>query len=146
MSGFQTYFTGTVVGDHTGDGPKSIFDKQLLMLQELFGVATNSYLAVTVTTASTDNYDPWGAAPPQDFRLAINPSTNNIAFTGLRAGFDGQRGTIFNSGTTYNITLNKEITSTAANRFTGQGDSGIPPGARQEVIYNSLPNPRWDMG
>jgi hypothetical protein len=147
MSGFQTYFTGTVVGDHTGDGPKSIFDKQLTMFQELFGAATNSYAAATLVAASVDNYDPWGAAPPQDFRLAVTPAAGGSALTGLRAGFDGQRGTIFNPSTVDTLTLNKENTSsTAAKRFTGQGDSGIPPGGRQPIVYNLLPNPRWDMG
>lgn len=146
MSGLQTYFTGTVKGDHTGDDIKDIFDKLLLMAKEQFGSATNSYLAATVTAVSTDNYDPWGAAPPQDFTLDINPTTNDVALTGLRAGFDGQRGEIYNVGTTYTITLSNQTTSTAANRFYGEGDAGIPPGACQRVRYCSLPTPRWRIG
>lgn len=147
-TGLQTYFTGTIKGDHTGDDIKDIFDKQLLMFKELMGSATNSYKAVTLTAASTDDYDPWGAAPPQDFRLDINPTTNDVVITSLRAGFDGQRGSIRNVGTSgYVISCtNAASTGTAANRFYGTNDAGAGQAAEIRLLYSSLPTPRWYIG
>lgn len=148
MAGLQTFFTGTVKGDHTGDDIKDIFDKLLAMAKEQFGAATNSYLAATLTAASTDNYDPWGAAPPQEFVLDINPTTNDVIITSLRAGFDGQRGLVRNVGTSgYAIACPLEAaTGTAANKFYGSGDGGAIQGGEIRLRYCLLPNPRWYVG
>lgn len=146
--GYQTYSTGTVKGDHTGDDIKDIFDKQLAMLKELFGSATNSYLAATLTAASTDDYDPWGASPPQDFVLDINPTTNDVIITSLARGREGLRGMLRNVGSAgYGISCTNEAsTGTAANKFYGSSDAGAIQGGYINLRYCSLPNPRWYVG
>lgn len=146
--GYQVINIGAALGDHTGDDGRTAFGKVKAMFAELFGSSTNSYLAATVTAASTDDYDPWGAAPPQDFVLDINPTTNDVILTSLRAGFDGQRGTIRNVGTAgYIITCaNAASTGTSANKFYGSGDSAAIQDAAVKVLYTLLPNPRWYLG
>lgn len=148
MSGLQIINNGTVLGDHTGDDGRTFTQKCKEMFAELFGAATDSYKAVTLTAASTDNYDPWAAAPPQDFVLDINPTTNDVIITSLRAGFDGQRGTIRNVGTAgYIITCpNAASTGTAANKFYGSGDGVAIQDAAVKIVYTLLPNPRWYLG
>jgi hypothetical protein len=111
------------------------------------GVAgTGASASATVTGASTDNFTSGGTFPSGAGRLYINPSTNDISLTGLVAGADGQQIIVFNTGSTYTITLvNQSASSTAANRFSGQGDAAIPPGGQQYVIYSSTLG-RWSIG
>lgn len=146
--GYQVINNGTVLGDHTGDDGRTFTQKCKEMFAELFNQATNSYLAATVTAASTDDYDPWGANPPQDFLLDINPSTNDIILTSLARGRDGLRGMIRNIGTGgFGITLsNAASTGTAANKFYGSNDAGAVQGGYIALRYCSLPNPRWYIG
>jgi hypothetical protein len=151
---FQNFNVGSGLGNHDGDDPFSTFTKIKAMLQELYAGSSSvaGYLAVTITAASTNNYNPGGGFPTSIGWLDINPSTNDVTLTGLLAGTDGQQLTIRNSGTTYNILLSTggngqgDSGSTAANRFTGQGDAGIAPGGVTRITYRLLPTPTWATG
>jgi hypothetical protein len=155
--GFLPYSTGTTAGDHKGDDLKEILDKLKTMCAELFGLvgSTSGYLAPTaITAASTDNYDPGSSWPSGYSWLDLNPSTNDIILTGLKAGSDAQSVTIRNIGSTYTIKLSAggvspgtgDAASIAANRFTGEGDADIPPGGQSRITYLLLPSPRWAIG
>jgi hypothetical protein len=157
VSGFQDWVLGTTDGDRTGDKVLSVFTKIKAMLQELYALVGSGtgYLApAAITAASTNNYDPGSSWPTAYSWLDLNPSTNDITLTGLKAGTDGQSVTIRNIGTTYNITLSAggvtpgtgDTSSTAANRFTGAGDAGIVPGAHAKITYRALPSPSWAIG
>lgn len=148
MSGYQDINIGTIAGDHTGEDPHTGLQKMKDMFKELFGSATNSYVSAVLTAASTDDYDPWGAVPPQDWRLDLNLTTNDCIITSLRAAFDGCRGVIRTVGTGgFLLTLtNAASTGTAANRFYGSGDGGSADGGYTKLVYYSLPIPRWYVG
>ncbi len=148
---FQDFTTGTADGDHTGDTVRGVFVKLKAMIQELYALTGGSgtgYLAPTaITAASTNDYDPGSSFPTNYSWLDLNPSTNDITLTGLLAGTDGQSVSIRNIGSTYTIYLtNASNLSLAANRFSGEGDAGIPPGAIERMTYRALPSPRWAIG
>lgn len=150
---FTDFNLGTTLGDHTGDDGRSILIKIKAMLQELYAGGSGGgnlpgYATAVVTAASTNNYTSGGAFPTSTSRLDINPTTNDVTFTGLVAGSDGQQMLIRNIGSTYNLNLNIEDTgSSAANRFNGEGTAlQIPPSGNTMATYYLLPNPRWTVG
>lgn len=102
-------------------------------------------VSVTLSAASTNDYDPGSSFPTGIGRLYINVDTADSILTGLLAGSDGQVVIIENSGT-FNLQLTKEsASSAAANRFSGSGDAGLVPGGRVTLIYNTTSS-RWMMG
>lgn len=144
----QVIGVGSAVNDGTGDPGRTAFVKVNANFTELYASpSAGGYLAATITAASTDNYNPGGAFPTAIGRLDINPSTLESTLTGLLAGADGQRITFRNIGTVYSLILSTTSTSSsAANRFSGTSDAEIVPGASRDVIYYSLPSPRWSVG
>ncbi len=112
------------------------------------GTGTGTLVSVTITAASTNDYDPGSGFPSGIGRLDIDPSTNNITLTGLLAGTDGQQVIIRNVGTAgYFVTLATDDTgSSAANRFTGQGDTVLPQGNQLYAIYYATPTAGWAIG
>lgn len=109
------------------------------------GSGAGTPISVTLSVASTNNYDPGSSFPTSIGRLYINVDTADSILTGLLAGTDGQVVVVENSGT-FNLQLTKEsASSTAANRFSGSGDAGLVPGGRVTLIYNTTSS-RWMMG
>ncbi len=112
------------------------------------GGGTGTVIPLTITAASTNNLNPGSGFPTGVGRLDINPSTNDIILTGLLAGVDGQQMIIRNVGTGgFLVTLAVNSgSSSAANRFTGQGDAGIPQGAQTIIFYYTSPTAGWAVG
>ncbi len=112
------------------------------------GGNVGTLIPVTITAASSDDYNPGSGWPISIGRLDINPTTNNIILTGLVAGLDGQQVVIRNVGTSgYLVTLSVANTSSSgANRFTGEGDAGLPQGAQLYAIYYDTPTAGWAIG
>jgi hypothetical protein len=101
---------------------------------------------ITITTATNNNY----AGVYRGFgmwRVDCNAPSNDVAFTGLLAGFDGQIIRWRNVGTTYNQTFNLENSgSDAANRISGPGSNFVVlPGNSATLIYE-LRTARWSIG
>lgn len=155
-----SYYTGVVAGDRKGDDLKEILDKLQVAVLELQALAGGGgagagYLApAAVTAASTNDYDPGSSFPTSISWLDLNPSTRDVILTGLKAGTDVQSVTVRNIGTTYTIKLSAggvvpgtgDTASAAANRFTGEGDADLQPGAQVRLTYLALPSPRWAIG
>jgi hypothetical protein len=106
-----------------------------------------------VSAVSTDNYTITGLADASV--LIINPDTRNIDLTGLTAPTNlttlvsGGNGAkilyLQNSGGTYKITLkDRNISSTATNRFVGVGNADviIPSGGSVTLLY-TVAESRW---
>ncbi len=112
------------------------------------GGGTGAVISLTITAASTNNLDPGSGFPTGVGRLDINPSTNDIAITGLLAGTDGQQLIVRNVGTGgFLITLKVNSgLSSPANIFTGEGDAGIPQGAQTIIFYYTSPTAGWAVG
>lgn len=147
---YQTINNGTLAGDHTGEDLKSAFDKVKAMFQELYGAVggVESKVSVTITAASSNDYDPGSSFPTSVGWLDINPTTNDVILTGLKAGINLQELWVRNIGSTYNVTGNiEDSSSAAANRFYGEGTSFvIPPAGQAHITYHTSPSARWSVG
>lgn len=144
---------GSGLGQRDGDLTPDAWAKAKRMFAELYAAipGLSVKLSVTVTAASTNDYTPGGAWPTGIGSVDFNPTTNDVIFTGIVAGSDGQTSIWTNVGTTYNGIFNVEDTgSAAANRLYGQGGTGansvVPPGGIIVLRYSLLPNPRWRIG
>lgn len=147
---YQAVSAGTTAGDHTGENLHAAFVKVNANFVELYGGlgVLSGYVSATITTASTNDYNPGSSFPTGYGRIDINPSTNDITLTGLLAGTDGQQVFIRNTGSTYNVIFTiASSSSSAANRFDGSGTSFVlGPGARVFAIYYTSPSARWSIG
>lgn len=116
------------------------------------GGGSTLLISTTVTAASTNDYNPGSGFPTLIGFLNINPTTNDVILTGLLAGTALQTVVIRNVGTTYTVYLSTggdgqgDPLSSASNRFVGEGDGAIPPGAQNTIIYYTSPNSRWSVG
>lgn len=109
------------------------------------GAGAGTPVSVTLSVASTNDYNPGTGFPTGIGRLYINVDTADSILTGLVAGTDGQVVVVENTGT-FDLQLTKEsASSSAANRFSGSGDAGVVPGGRVTLIYNTTSS-RWMMG
>ena len=87
-----------------------------------------------------DNYNPTDLATASTIRL--NPGAA-ASMTGLAGGSNGRRMTLFNTSTTYGVTLrNQNTSSSVANRFLLGGDVIIEPQMSVSLQYDSLSG-RW---
>jgi hypothetical protein len=141
---------GNSLADRTGDDGRTAMQKiNTLITAFNAGSGTgNLPVSITLTAASTNDLNPGSGFPTNIGRLDINPTTNDVDVTGLLAGLDNQQLVIRNVGTggfTLYLRVNSS-SSAAANRFTGEGDGGIPQGSKTAAIYCTLPTPGWAIG
>lgn len=99
---------------------------------------------LTTTLVSGDNRNPGSGWPGLYGRLDVDTTAGAISWTGLLAGFDGQRVSIRNTGAAANLTLvNQSASSVAANRFAATADTVVTPGLAVEAIYYGGSVQRW---
>lgn len=110
-------------------------------------ITNNGGLAAeTVTAASTNNYTPGMGFPVGFNKLYINPSTNDVTFTGMvgTGALEGQKVDLLNTGTTYNWIFSVQSSSSdAGNRYSGPGTGFVLlPGGGGVATYS---NGRWNL-
>ncbi len=145
----QAILNGTVAGDHTGEDLHAAFAKVNLLIAAFNAAGIGGVaVAVTVTAASTNNFDAGSGFPVGIVRVDINPTTNDVDLTGALAGTDNQSMIFRNVGTGgFSVYLRANSgSSSAANRFTGEGDAGIPQGAQLTALYCASPTAGWAIG
>lgn len=151
---YQDINIGTSPGDRTGDTARTAFTKLKAMLVELYALVGSSgtgYLSVVLASGTTHNLSPGGTFPTSISWLDFDTSAGAATLTGLLAGTDGQTVTLRVTGANA-LTLSTGGTglgdagSTAANRFTGEGDSGMLLGSINRITYRALPSPTWAIG
>lgn len=151
---YQDINIGTSPGDHTGDTARTVFTKLKAMLVELYALVGSSgtgYLSVVLASGTTNNLDPGSSFPTSISWLDFDTTAGAATLTGLLAGTDGQTVTLRVTGANA-LTLSTGGTglgdsgSTAANRFTGEGDSGMLLGSINRITYRALPSPTWAIG
>ncbi len=107
-----------------------------------------SALGIRVTDSSPGVGPVTGYSPPTFDstcdRLDIAANNSGTTINDLPAGADGQRVRIRNTGAVGTITLVMEnVGSTGNTRFTGEGDAGIAPGGRVDIVYYGGSVQRW---
>lgn len=105
------------------------------------GWGTSGVIDLGAVTSSQDNIAIGDVAV-----VMLSASGSARAFTGMVKTRDYQRVIIFNTGSTNNVNIKHNVTSTAANRFWCPGlvDNVISPGGAYEFIYD--PNiSRWRL-
>ena len=79
-------------------------------------------------------------------RLDIAADDAGTSINDLPVGYDGQRVRVRNIGANGTLTLvNANSGSTAAKRFSGQGNAGMPPGDSWDIIYYAGSVNRWTL-
>lgn len=145
---------GTNPGDRTGDTARVGMAKLKAMLQELYalvGTPGSGYVSVVLAAGTTNNLSPGSGFPTSISWLDFDTSAGAATLTGLLAGTDGQTVTCRVTGANP-LTLSTGATglgdsgSSAANRFTGEGDSGMVLGSINRITYRALPSPTWAIG
>lgn len=97
-------------------------------------------ISPTALAGNVDNYDPTGQSTASIYR--INGGAANRDITGLVGGSDGRKITIINVGTSNNLVLKNDTTSTAANRFLFGADITLAPNQSAELWYDAT-SLRW---
>lgn len=95
-------------------------------------------LTYVAAAGATNNVNPGGSWPSPSYgRIDVNTAAGACNFTGLVAATtDGQSVSIRNAGAN-NLTLNNlNAGSTAANRFSGVGDTVLLPGESIILVYD----------
>lgn len=140
--------SGLVEGDGTGDHGKVMVDKIKTMFAELYARMGDGLLEISLSAASTDNFDPGAPFPSGIITLAFTVTTVAVArLTGLKAGIPGQVIFIENRpASTGELELGcLDTGSLAANRFDGYGDVGLPPGLSKPLQYQAGTINKWAM-
>jgi hypothetical protein len=100
-------------------------------------------ISPTELSGNTNDWAPTGLADAAIIRASASGAYN---LTGLTGGADGRTIVLSNVGATYSITLQHDVTSTAANRFycPSLSDLTLPPGGSVLLIYDSTIS-RWHI-
>lgn len=151
---YQDINLGGAPGSRTGDTAQAAFTKVKAMLVELYalvGSPGSGYVSVVLASGTTNNLDPGSGFPASVSWLDFDTTAGAATLTGLLAGTDGQTIALRVTGAN-SLTLSTGGTglgdsgSTAANRFTGEGDAGLLLGSISRITYRALPSPRWAIG
>ena len=112
-------------------------------LRHLYSMDLSGKISPTQLTANTDDYIPTSLADVIVLRLSTSASWN---LTGVQGGRDGRILIIINVGTTNNLVVKHDVTSTAANRFymANAADTTLGPHAAGIFWYDSTSS-RWRM-
>ena len=99
-------------------------------------------LTPTALSGNVDNYAPAGIENALALRIGGGAANRNI--TGITGGIDGRIITITNIGTTNNLVLVNDATSTAANRFllSAANNVTLPPSTALALRYDGT-SQRW---
>lgn len=100
------------------------------------------YLAYAALNGTFNNVIPTGFSVTQASatgRLGVTLASGSATWTGLTAGYDGQRVYLTNADATNSLTLNIQSgSSVAANRFLGAaGTRVLAPGVSVQMIYSA---------
>lgn len=91
-------------------------------------VSLGAYLAATVSSGTSNDFDPGSGWPSNYGRLDLDPSSGNATLTGLIAGADGQLVMLTNIDPSYTLTLAAlNSGSSSANQFRCVGDLTLVP-------------------
>lgn len=147
-----TYSTGTAKTDHKGDDLKDILDAIKAAVNDLIGGGGGTTSVTVVASAgSSNNVDPGSGFPTGVTWLDVDTSAGATTWTGMKAGTEGQTVTIRVTGASP-LTLSTggtglgDALSSAANRFTGEGDGQFLLGSVNRLTYKTLPSPSWAIG
>lgn len=102
-------------------------------------------IAYASAAGSINNVAPAGFGAATG-RLVVTLGSGDATWTGLAAGIDGQILFLRNADAANTLTLAAaSASSSAANRFEGQGDTALPPGASLRLVYDAT-DARWAIG
>lgn len=102
------------------------------------------YLACTVPSGTSNDFDPGAPWPSGVGRLDLDASLGNATLTGLIAGSDGQIVYLSNIDPSFSIVLaNQNTGSAAANRFRTVDDLTLVPGDTLVILYYGGAVNRW---
>lgn len=103
-----------------------------------------AYLEATVSSGTSNDFDPGSGWPSGFGRLDLDPSSGNATLTGLIAGADGQLVMLTNIDPTYTLKLAAQNSlSSAANRFRIVGDLVLVPEDSVMACYYAGNVNRW---
>lgn len=126
-------------------------DELNIMLAQLFALAGSGSPATALVTDSAPgagaitNYTPAGFDATTG-RLDVAANDAGTQLNDLPVGTDAQRVRVRNTGLVGELGLNNAVAgSTAAKRFSGAGNVGLPPGDSVDVVYYAGSVNRWTM-
>lgn len=94
-------------------------------------------------SGNVNDYDPTGWSGGVT-TIEVDGGAADRTITGLAATVDGHRARIVNTGTTNDLILsNQSSSSSAANRFLAKSDMRLSPGTPLELIYTAGTVNRW---
>lgn len=100
-------------------------------------------LSFAAAAGAANDVNPGGGWPGLYGRLDVDTTAGAASWTGLLAGFDGQRIMIRNTGANSLTLNNQNAGSVAANRFASSGDTVIAAGLSVEAVYYAGSVNRW---
>jgi hypothetical protein len=147
--GASSFVTGDVAGDAVlkgsqklmlGVGTTSMLNLTTLGVESTAGVVESNVVSPSTITSNQDNYAPTGITTARTLQLGTDASRNITGFSASQT--TGRMLRIINTGS-FNIVLQHETTSTAANRInthTG-ADHTVGLGRSVDMMYQS--SSRW---